>query len=91
MDIYILCLMKKHSKASDMFIVMAGFNHIDNIYRHLAPTYKASCVSSFGKSAVLSTIGMPTLTLHIAPDQMLRDFREARRAATTIKNDSQHD
>ena len=85
MDIYILCLMKKHSKESDIFIVMAGFNHIDNIYRNLSKEYKKSSISSFSKDAILNTNNIvPSIKLHVSPNKLLRNFRNARKAA--LKN-----
>lgn len=77
MDIYVMCLMKVHSTTDDIFLLMAGFNHVHNIAKYLPNTVDMPCISMFNKNGILNTIGAPTFPLAASPQTLLEQFRIA--------------
>ena len=79
MDIYVMCLMKTHASTDDIFLLMAGYNHINNIAKYLPNNTNMQCISMFDKSGVLSRIGAPPHALSASPENLLEQFRRARK------------
>jgi hypothetical protein len=76
MDIYIMCLLK--TSTDDVCLLMAGFNHVENIAKYLPNTEQMPCVSMYNKDGILSTFGAPTGPLSETPQTLLEQFRLAR-------------
>ena len=74
-----MCMMKVHPSSDDMFIVMAGFNHVHNIASHMPKTRKERLISLFDQTGVLSPESPPPPTqMSVAPTNLLSQFRAAR-------------
>jgi hypothetical protein len=81
MDVYIMCMMKLHPASDDVFIVMAGYNHIHNIVKHMPKmSMEERQVSLFNKAGIIShNSNLPPLHLSESPSTLLSQFRDARR------------
>ena len=70
--------MKIHSSTDDVFLLVAGFNHVDNIAKYLPNSDTTPCITMFDRHGVLSRIGAPTFPLSNSPESLLTQFRLAR-------------
>jgi len=87
MDVYIMCMMKLHPSSDDIFIVMAGFNHIHNIASHMPKMPDERQVSLFNQSGTISSDSRPPpLRMSETPNSLLSQFRAARRNKTLNKD-----